>query len=304
MNKYDSTELPPTVQDITNSRYGRLLVVGYAGNYMGSKRRVRHYWTCACDCGSALDVRSDALTSYAKGEKSCGCYNREQAAERCRSRLVDITGNRYGRLVVTRHIGNIDDNRQHWLCACDCGNETSVRGESLKSGAIKSCGCLSVEVATERMRELSTTHGMSGKPIYNVWLSMKARCENKNNTTYKYYGGRGISVCKKWIDSFESFYEDVGDPPTVNHTLDRVNNNGNYEPKNVRWVTMKEQSRNRRSNFLITHDGKTMTATEWGELLGIRGALIRQRIKRDGWSVKRALTTPAKKLNTTIKVPA
>lgn len=293
MNQYNSTKLSPRIKNLTGNKYDRLTVIGYAGRLTVNGKH-RYYWRCLCSCGQELDMRADALKTPVKGEKSCGCYAREVASQKCLNRFIDITGNRYDRLVVIEYIGNVNDNRQHWLCQCDCGKNITARGDSLKAGTTKSCGCLLKDIARERMVQLSTTHGMSKTSIYSVWISMRDRCKNPNNSVYKNYGGRGITVCQEWDESFEAFHRDVGDPPTSKHTIDRINNDGNYEPGNVRWVTMKKQARNRRSNFLITYDGKTMTSIEWGELLGIRAATIRQRIKRDGWSIEKALTTPVR----------
>lgn len=124
---------------------------------------------------------------------------------------------------------------------------------------------------------------------------MRARCKNENLEAFPYYGGRSIKICERWDTSFENFYKDVGDRPSKNHSLDRIDNDGDYEPGNVKWSTSKQQSRNRRSNFMITYNGETMTATDWGEKTGIRPSVIIQRITRDKWSVERALTTKVNK---------
>lgn len=124
------------------------------------------------------------------------------------------------------------------------------------------------------------------------WLGMIGRCEDPKNKAFHLYGGRGIAVCERWRSSFANFLADVGTPPTPQHTIDRIDNDGNYEPDNVRWATMAEQNRNRRSNRLLTFCGDTMCIVEWGERLGLSGRSIRRRLGR-GWSVERALGTPA-----------
>ena len=129
-------------------------------------------------------------------------------------------------------------------------------------------------------------------PHRERWAGMIERCENPRCASFAHYGARGITVCERWRSSFANFLADMGTPPTTGHTLDRIDNDGNYEPGNVRWATMAEQNRNRRSNRLLTFCGDTMCIVEWGERLGLSGRSIRRRLGR-GWSVERALGTPA-----------
>lgn len=126
---------------------------------------------------------------------------------------------------------------------------------------------------------------------YGVWWQMRARCTDPTHEAYANYGGRGITVCKRWA-TFDKFYADVGPRPSKTHTLERKNNNKGYSPKNVKWATRTEQARNRRSNVYVTHDGQKRTFAEWGEITGLGGKLIWQRIDL-GWTVERAITTPA-----------
>lgn len=133
-----------------------------------------------------------------------------------------------------------------YKCLCECGNYTIVSTANLKNKTTKSCGCYNRELKAERGRKQLYKDGLSNHPLYPTWSSMKARCYNKNNNRYKHYGGRGIKVCDRWKNSFKNFLEDMGEKPSKNHSLDRINVNGNYEPENCKWATGSEQAINKR----------------------------------------------------------
>jgi len=202
----------------------------------------------------------------------------------------DISGQRFGRLVVVRY--SHSQRGAMWECVCDCGNFTTVRGGNLRSGNTTSCGC----VQRSSIGDLRRTHGQSRSPEFRIYMAMIQRCENPNSPAFADYGGRGIRVAREWRLSFESFLADVGPRPSNAHSLDRIDVNGNYEPGNVRWATRKEQARNMRSNRLLTHNGQTMTLAEWGEKTGLGRYVIEQRL-RSGWSVEKALTVVKRTLS-------
>lgn len=159
----------------------------------------------------------------------------------------DLTGNRYVRLTAVSFSDRING-RNHWLFACDCGNQRILSENSVKRGLTKSCGCLRAEKAKQN-GSLSSgpvpTHGKSKIPEYFVWKSMRQRCGNPKSTDYTEYGGRGITVCERWSD-FQNFIKDMGNRPSAKHSIDRIDNSGNYEPANCRWVTNEIQATNRR----------------------------------------------------------
>lgn len=197
----------------------------------------------------------------------------------------DLTGHPpFGRWTVLSYAGSRDGNA-YWICQCDCGTTKEVCGGSLNRGDTRSCGCLQREQLLAR----STTHGKTRSPEYHSWNHMLRRCYNQRDWKYPQYGGRGIAVCERWQDSFEAFYEDMGDKPSAQHSIEREDNDGNYEPGNCVWATPNQQARNRRSSRMLAFGGRTQCISDWAEELGMSRDTIRKRLNA-GWSVERALT--------------
>jgi len=178
------------------------------------------------------------------------------------SKLIDLTGLSFGKLIVLRQedsMGVGRKTRSRWLCLCQCGEKSTVNGSNLRFGITKSCGCLVVESVSKS----SFKHGHSKSPTYIAWQSMKWRCSNRKATDYKDYGGRGIKVCDRWKNSFESFLEDMGEKPSKRFSIDRIDNNGDYKPFNCKWSTQIDQQNNRNNNRKITINGETKNLIQW-----------------------------------------
>ena len=200
-------------------------------------------------------------------------------------KIIDLTGKKFGRLTVLRY-SHKSGNKHYWLCKCDCGKEKPVIGCCLKSGNTKSCGCYN----KEKRIETHTKHGMKNTKIYYVWKAIKKRCENPNDTAYKNYGGRGIKVCDEWKNDFTSFYNwSIKNGYKEGLSIDRIDNNGNYEPLNCRWATRIEQGRNTRKNRFIEYNGEKHCISEWSSLLGIKQRKIYDRLKK-GWSIEKVFS--------------
>lgn len=204
--------------DLTGQRFGRLLALRENGRIRNSVA-----WECRCDCGTVKTVDGSSLRHRTAPVRSCGCLLRE-------AQTIDLTGIAYGRWTVIKR--DMSKKGCFWLCRCECGSEKSIASNSLRVGQSTSCGCKRKESTQSKCRE------------YAIWRGMLSRCENPANAAYARYGGRGIAVCKQW-HSFDAFLEDVGPRPSANHSLDRIDPNGGYEPTNVRWSDWKTQANNR-----------------------------------------------------------
>jgi hypothetical protein len=196
-------------------------------------------------------------------------------------------GTKLHRLTVIALAANTRFQQRQYLCRCDCGCEVIVRGYSLGQGRTKSCGCLHREGLARRNHR----HGKSETLTYNSWRGMIDRCENPNHVGYKDYGGRGIRICPEWRD-FERFAQDMGERPSRNHSIERIDVDRNYEPGNCRWATASEQNSNKRAFWRLAHNGESLTVREWSARTGLSRGNIYQRLAK-GWPVERVLTEPS-----------
>lgn len=197
----------------------------------------------------------------------------------------DVTGQRFNRLTVIElsHMKRC----AFWRCKCDCGNEVVIPIDGLTTGHTKSCGCHKAE----NTHRLLYRHGREPKDVWCAWCHIRSRCYNPKNRSYSRYGGRGIRVCQRWRESFEAFRDDMGPRPSPQHSIEREENNGDYEPDNCVWATKKEQARNRRTSALIEYRGKTQCVTAWAEEIGMKPHTLYRRVFVSKWEIERAMTT-------------
>lgn len=252
-------------------KFGRLTAIKEVGKNHGHIT-----WECKCDCGNTTIVSRDRLI---KGiTQSCGCLKHQKSVN-----LKDMVGKHFGKLLVLEKACNTPQGQAMWLCQCDCGNITTVRGADLRGGKTVSCGCFALISRTK--------HGGSKERLYSIWRSMKDRCNNFHNENYKNYGGIGVKVCHEWEDystfrewAFLNGYNEKAEYGEC--SIDRINVDGDYAPDNCRWVTMQEQQMNKHTNVFIDKDGKRQTLTEWCRELNLNESAIRNRY-RNGWSIDR-----------------
>lgn len=201
------------------------------------------------------------------------------------SKIHELTDKRFGKIVALRSTSERRGKQIVWLCQCDCGRLIREKSHSLASGQVQSCGC------AHNMGNRKTkcfVIGGAKTPEYNVWRSMLNRCRNKHVKCYHRYGGRGIQVCERW-NIFDNFLADMGRRPK-GHRIERIDNDGNYEPSNCKWATQEEQCANKRNNRILTYNGVSKTLTCWAKELGLNRTTLRQRLVL-GWDVETALTT-------------
>lgn len=200
----------------------------------------------------------------------------------------DLAGQKFNRWTVIS-FSHIKNRKAYWFCRCDCGEERIIMGSSITTGGSQSCGCARVDFVTDK----NTTHGLSKHILYSVWQDLHARCKGYNPDDIPCYVNKGIIVCDRWNgpEGFVNFLEDMGERPEGTQ-IDRIDNSKGYSPDNCRWVTCKENQRNRGTNRNITFNGKTQCMSAWADDTGLSKGVIKSRLDK-GWSEERALTTPA-----------
>lgn len=208
-------------------------------------------------------------------------------------RRIAMVGQSFGLSVVLEELPR-SGGRRVFLCLCGCGNTFQALGENLRKGHTKSCGCYQALQASTA----NFIHGESGSPNqspeFRAWAAMRNRCTNPSNERYPRYGGRGVQVCGRWLESFANFLEDMGRRPGPEYSLERLNNDGNYEVSNCKWVSKIDQANNTINNIRYTHKGKTLTLAQWSRETGLSQGCLGYR-HRQGWSVEDMLSIPAKK---------
>ena len=278
------------IKDLTGQKFGMLKVIYRVENKSGHTN-----WHCLCDCGNEKDVLGINLTRGLT--KSCGCFHNKEFGK---SRFIDLTGKRFGKLVALKRAKN-RGKETFWLCQCDCGNIKEISAPRLRNGRTKSCGCYKKEYEKgfykgeyERKNinyNHHKTHGMSNTRLYRIYNKMKLRCYSKTNSAYNSYGGRGITICSEWLDDFMNFYNwSIQNGYCDDLSIDRIDNNKGYSPDNCRWADKKVQSNNTRSTVFLTYNGETKPASDWSQITGIRQDTITMR-KRTGWSDEQCITT-------------
>ncbi len=196
---------------------------------------------------------------------------------------------KYNRLTVVGSAGKRGFHEM-WMCQCECGTVKSIRASAVRSGRTKSCGCLVGETNIKN----KTKHGRSRSIEHKTWGGIIQRCTNPKSPNFDIYGGRGIGVCDRWRNSFSDFFSDMGPRPSPLHSIDRIDNDGDYRPENCRWATMSEQHRNYSQNALVEFNGKTQSVTEWSEENGIPFSALYKRLYELGWEIERAMITPVR----------
>ena len=207
---------------------------------------------------------------------------------------LNLQGLQFGRLTAVVRVANDSDGHCRWSCSCQCGKTVVVSAHALRSGNTTSCGCAKVEATIRR----STRHGHAKRgrctTTYTSWQAMRQRCLYPKDRYFPAYGGRGITICPRWLESFANFLSDMG-PRPAGLSLDRKDNNGSYCPENCRWADGKTQARNSRNKHPLTYAGNTQTLAAWSETCGVSAPTIRARLSRLHWSTEKALTTPVRR---------
>ena len=247
------------------------------------------------DKQTAIGKEIEMIAYYGRADLGLGpLTNMTDGGEGITKIVEDLTGRIFGKLKVL-HIGERAKNSHiQWLCECECGNEKLILGSSLRSKRTNSCGCYRSQEAKRNNTKNKTTRRKINPMEYVVWQSVKQRCYDSKCVSYEYYGGRDIKVCDRWLESFENFYEDMGERPTDKHKLGRLDIQKNYEPSNCKWTLKTLRLNIGKNSRYLTVDGETKTMKEWSIISGIRYGAIKDRVNR-GWEHKEAIFKPTGK---------
>lgn len=252
------------INEYFGQKFGALTIIDYIPR---TSKKERLKVKCLCDCGNECvrifkEVRSGHTTT-------CGCRR-----TRYKDYHDDFIGQKFNRLTIIGYDGITNDHKMLAKCKCDCGNIHIATLKDVKNGHIKSCGCLQKEIARNRFLIDNRTN----ERLYTIYVNMKARCYNVDSPNYKHYGGRGIIICKEWLNDYTTFKTwSLNNGYNDNLSIDRINVNGNYEPSNCRWTTQLVQGNNKRNTIRLTYNNQTHTITEWADILHINRSLIASR---------------------------
>jgi len=258
---------------IIGQQYKDILVTGPK-----FRRNGETYYVCKCvRCGKVYNIRNDHI-----GATEC-CQDCKP-----KDNIINLSGRKFGRLTAIEYKGR-KNGRTRWLCRCDCGKEVVVGYSNLMNGITKSCGCLGVEsrIRTGHNNRKSASSNfyetLREHPLYGVWSSMLTRCYNPNSISYKDYGGRGVTICERWLPEnlgFQHFVEDMGERPSIKHTIDRIDVNGSYCPENCRWASPSQQANNKRDSVVIYYHGKRLPLTYLCDALGLNYSTVAHQLQK------------------------
>ena len=277
------------ISDYIGKKYGMLTVIGASPK----THRYSNKFDFQCECGNIISESPGRVLSGHK--KSCGMCRKRNTSYEVEQKVKDSIGTKIGKLKIIGVSHNPNSGLTFAQCKCDCGNVVDVLPYQLFRNDRKSCGCLKRNNKMLANNDSTSSgnyqDGQAMHPLYGLWKMMLSRCEDPKANHYDRYGGRGIKVCDEWHDfwEFAKWSNSVGGRPE-GYTLDRIDNDGNYEPSNCRWANWKTQTSNKSSNRFIVYNGKSQTIQQWSLELGINRQTLTNRINR-GWSIERAINT-------------
>lgn len=266
--------------DLTGQTFGKLVIIAKSGEISSDGSRK---WFCVCSCGTQCNYAANKLKNGTVTQcGDCGKANKVNGGPA----PLDLSGKIFGKLIAIRRLQEKEsDGSFLWNCRCECGIEVSVSVSDLNSAQKTMCGNCRILAIGNANR----THGMSNSRLYRIWTHMGDRVNNPNHEHYENYGGRNITICDRW-KIFENFQADMGPTYQEDLTIDRINNDGNYDPSNCRWANSEQQARNRRNTIRLTHNGITQSVDDWADQFGISKATLLYRLNA-GWSIEEILVS-------------